>query len=53
MPRDEPPSYAAGGKVAKVDRVEWLYIPDASTAMNALIAGEIDLFEAPPIDLLP
>ena len=53
MPRNEPPSYAAGGKVAKVDRVEWLYIPDASTAMNALIAGEIDLFEAPPIDLLP
>ena len=27
-PRDEPPSWAAGGKVAKVDRVEWLWIPD-------------------------
>lgn len=53
VPRKEPPSYAAGGKVAKVDRVEWLYIPDAATAMNALIVGEIDLFEAPPIDLLP
>ncbi len=53
VPRKESPSYAAGGKIAKVDRVEWLYIPDAATAMNALIAGEIDLFEAPPIDLLP
>ena len=53
LPRQEPPKYAAGGKIAKVDRVEWLYIPDAATAMNALIAGEIDIFEQPPIDLLP
>jgi peptide/nickel transport system substrate-binding protein len=53
VPRDEPPSYAAGGKVAKVDRVEWNYIPDPATAMNALIAGEIDYFELPPHDLLP
>jgi peptide/nickel transport system substrate-binding protein len=53
VPRDEPPSYAAGGKVAKVDRVEWHYIPDAATAMNALLAGEIDYFELPPHDLLP
>ena len=27
VPRKEPPSFASGGKVAKVDRVEWLYIP--------------------------
>jgi peptide/nickel transport system substrate-binding protein len=53
VPRDEPPSYLAGGKVAKVDRVEWLYIPDAATAMNALINNEIDFYEIPPIDLLP
>ena len=32
VPRKEPPSFAAGGKVAKVDRVEWLYIPDSATA---------------------
>lgn len=32
VPRDEPASYAAGGKVARVDRVEWRYIPDAATA---------------------
>jgi len=53
MPRAEAPSFAAGGKLAKVDRVEWHYIPDAATAMNALLAGEIDYFELPPHDLLP
>ncbi|SKA39186.1 peptide/nickel transport system substrate-binding protein [Enhydrobacter aerosaccus] len=52
-PRSEPPSMLAGGKVAKVDRVEWLAMPDPSTAMNALIAGEIDLIELPPPDLFP
>jgi peptide/nickel transport system substrate-binding protein len=53
VPRTEAPSFAAGGKVVKVDRVEWHYIPDAATAMNALMAGEIDYFELPPHDLLP
>jgi peptide/nickel transport system substrate-binding protein len=52
-PRPEPPSMLAGGKVAKVDRVEWLAMPDPATAVNALIAGEIDLIEAPPPDLFP
>ncbi len=42
VPRDEPPSAAAGGKVANVDVVEWLYFPDQTTAINALLAGEID-----------
>jgi peptide/nickel transport system substrate-binding protein len=52
-PRSEPPSWASGGKVAKVDRVEWLWIPDMQTAVNALINGEIDLIETPAHDLLP
>jgi peptide/nickel transport system substrate-binding protein len=52
-PRSEPPSWAAGGKVAKVDRVEWVWIPDMQTAVNALINGEIDLIEQPSHDLLP
>jgi len=52
IPRDEPPSAAAGGKVAKVDRVEWIYFPDQNTAMNALINGEVDFFEAPANDLM-
>jgi peptide/nickel transport system substrate-binding protein len=53
VPRAEPASYYAGGKVVKVDRVEWIIIPDAQTAVNALIRGEVDTLEAPPIDLLP
>ncbi len=53
VPRKEPPSLAAGGKVAKVDRVEWLYIPDVATAAAALNAGEADWYEQPPSDILP
>ncbi|QCK88570.1 ABC transporter substrate-binding protein [Phreatobacter aquaticus] len=52
-PRAEPPSGSAGGKVVKVDRVEWIWIPDAQTQVSALLRGEIDLIEAPPHDLLP
>ena len=53
VPRSEPPSAAAGGKIAKVDRVEWTYFPDQTTAMNALISGEVDYFESPANDLMP
>ena len=53
VPRSEAPSGLAGGKVAKVDRVEWRYIPDAQTALNALQAAEIDIFEEVPPDFLP
>jgi peptide/nickel transport system substrate-binding protein len=53
QPRSEPPSWAAGGKEAKVDRVEWVWIPDMQTAVNALVNGEIDVIESPSHDLLP
>jgi len=52
-PRPEPASGFAGGKVVKVDRVEWLWIADPQTQANALINGEIDFIETPPHDLLP
>ena len=52
-PRAEPPSGFAGGKVVKVDRVEWIWIADPQTQVNALLNGEIDFIEAPPHDLLP
>ena len=52
-PRAEPPSGLAGGKVAKVDRVEIIEMPDVQQQVNAIIAGEIDLIEQPPHDLLP
>jgi peptide/nickel transport system substrate-binding protein len=51
-PRAEPASAAAGGKVVKVDRVEWLYIPDAQTTLNALAAGEVDFWETPAPDMM-
>jgi peptide/nickel transport system substrate-binding protein len=53
VPRGEPALGLAGGKVAKVDRVEWIWIADPQTQVDALSKGEIDLIEAPPHDLLP
>ncbi|HSI01014.1 MAG TPA: ABC transporter substrate-binding protein, partial [Reyranella sp.] len=52
-PRNEPPSGFSGGKVAKVDRIEWIWIADTQTQVNALLNGEVDLIEAMPYDLLP
>ena len=53
VPRSEPPSWTAGGKVAKVDRIEWIYIPDQATALNALVAGEVDWWQQVPTDAVP
>src|ERR1700732_4458963 len=53
VPRKEPASWTAGGKVVKVDRVEWITMADAQTAVNALQSGDIDFIENPPFDLLP
>ncbi len=52
-PRSEPPSGLAGGKVVKVDRVEIVEMSDPQQQVNAMIAGEIDMLEQPPHDLLP
>ena len=52
-PRAEPPSMLAGGKVVKLDRVEWIAITDPLTAVNALQQGEIDVIEVPVPDLFP
>ena len=53
VPRKEAPSWASGGKVVKVDRVEWIYIPDSAIAAAALNAGEADIWEQLPPDLIP
>jgi peptide/nickel transport system substrate-binding protein len=53
VPRSEPASGTAGGKVAHVDRVEWLNIANAQTAVLALIQGELDFVESPGVDFLP
>jgi len=53
VPRDEPPDGLAGGRVVKVDRVEFQVQPDPATATAALQAGEVDFLERPAFDLLP
>src|SRR5437660_2991032 len=53
VPRKESPSWTSGGKVVKVDRVEWVTMADAQTAVNALQSGDIDFIENPAWDILP
>jgi peptide/nickel transport system substrate-binding protein len=52
-PRTEPASGLAGGKIAKIDRVEWHWIPDTQTQVDAITRGEIDVIEAIAHDLMP
>jgi len=53
VPRTDAASGLAGGKKALVDRVEYLHIPDATTAVQALIAGEVDMLTFPQLALVP
>jgi peptide/nickel transport system substrate-binding protein len=53
VPRKEPPTGLAGGKVVSLPKVIWENIADEQTALAALQSGEIDFYELPPIDLLP
>lgn len=39
VPRDEPPSGTAGGKAAKVDRVEWRYYRKPNDARKVVLFG--------------
>jgi peptide/nickel transport system substrate-binding protein len=53
VPRSEPANGFSGGKVVKVNRVEWVVLPDPQSAIQALNRGQIDFIEQPPVDLLP
>jgi len=53
VPRQEPPRFFSGGKVAHFDRVEWKVQPDPATAAAALQKNEADWLELPLIDLIP
>jgi peptide/nickel transport system substrate-binding protein len=53
IPRKEPADGWSGGRVVKVDRVEWHVLPDPATAAAALQNGEVDFVERPALDLLP
>ena len=52
-PRSEPQSLAAGGKVADVDRLEWLYFPKQVDAVQSLLDGKIDYVESVSTKLIP
>ncbi|MEC7762977.1 MAG: ABC transporter substrate-binding protein [Pseudomonadota bacterium] len=52
VPRSEPASGTAGGKVVNVDRVEWLFMDDMA-ATSAIQSGEIEFYEEPSPELLP
>ena len=52
VPREEPASGTAGGKVAKVDRVEWHYHRKPADALRSLTRGRVDLWESPTPDAL-
>jgi peptide/nickel transport system substrate-binding protein len=53
VPRKEPASYYAGGKKVNVERVEFVVIPDQSTAVAALEKGEVDYLQRPHMDQWP
>ncbi len=50
VPRSDPPDGMAGGKVVKVDRVEWTVLPNSFTKSSALQRGEVDMIDQLPHD---
>jgi peptide/nickel transport system substrate-binding protein len=53
IPRVEPTDGLAGARIVKVDRVDWIIMPDATTAANALVTGEADFWDTISPDLAP
>jgi peptide/nickel transport system substrate-binding protein len=53
VPRQEAPSFVAGGKQANFDRIEWNIITDPATSSAAIQSGEEDWWQSPTVDLLP
>ena len=51
--RSEPPDGHAGSKATKLDRIEYKYLPDIAVAVQSVIAGENDIIQFPPQDLVP
>jgi len=52
LARSEPANYLSGSKKTAFDRVEWLYLPDANSAIAALQKGEVDYVEQVPPDYI-
>jgi peptide/nickel transport system substrate-binding protein len=53
VPRSDPPDGNAGAKLAKVDRVEWIVLPDPFTKSSAIQRGEVDIIDQLPNDQIP
>lgn len=53
VPRNEAADGLAGGKIAKINRVEMLTMPDIALRFAALTRGEVDYLEYAPVDLIP
>ncbi len=53
LPRNEAPSGLAGGKAVKVDRVEFVVLPDPFTKSSAIQRGEVDFIDQLPHDQIP
>ncbi len=49
-PRDESPSFLAGGKVAYLDQLEMLEVPDQQTRVAALVTGTVDFLDIMSLD---
>ncbi len=49
-PRDEAPSFLAGGKVAYLDELEMLEVPDQQTRASALQTGVVDFLDIMSLD---
>ena len=52
VPAPGAPGLTSGAKVAHLDRVEWIIMPEPASAAAALQAREVDWLESPPPDLL-
>lgn len=53
VPRSGEVDGLAGGRVPRIDRIEWTIITDPATSANAMNQGEQDYWEYPLHDLLP
>ncbi|MEA2737626.1 MAG: peptide/nickel transport system substrate-binding protein [Acetobacteraceae bacterium] len=51
-PRSEQPDGLSGGKTVRVDRVDFVSMPDQATRVAALQTGELDLLEVVPFDFI-
>jgi peptide/nickel transport system substrate-binding protein len=50
--RSEAPSALSGNKQGKIERIEWLYLPDSNSSTAALKNGEVDMIEIVPPDYI-